>query len=164
MAKLQIFLPAGDEITHDLPEEKTSVGRLPENMLHLDDGSVSSRHGEILFEDNSFYVHDLGSTNGTYLNGVKVDTAILAHGDELRFGSVVCMFQSAAGGTMNFEAGSLDDAAATTSRRPADFVSTSPLPREDASQDKGNLIFAAAAAVGVRGAAAALFLIFNPSA
>ena len=81
MAKLQIFLPAGDEITHDLPEEKTSVGRLPENMLHLDDGSVSSRHGEILFEDNSFYVHDLGSTNGTYLNGVKVDTAIIAHGD-----------------------------------------------------------------------------------
>jgi hypothetical protein len=65
---------------------------------------------------------------------------------------------------MNFEAGSLDDAAATTSRRPADFVSTSPLPREDASQDKGNLIFAAAAAVGVLGAAAALFLIFNPSA
>ena len=163
MAKLQIFLPGGDEIIHDLPEEKTSVGRLPENMLQLDDPSVSSRHGEILFEDNSFFVHDTGSTNGTYLNGVKVDTAILAHGDELRFGSVVCMFLSASGGEIALEAGSQDNAAATTSRRPADFQSTSPLPRGTPPDTAGKLVFAAATAVGALSAAAALFTIFKPA-
>ena len=34
MAKLQIFLPGGSEITHDLPEEKTTIGRLQENTTN----------------------------------------------------------------------------------------------------------------------------------
>jgi pSer/pThr/pTyr-binding forkhead associated (FHA) protein len=71
MAKLQSFFPDGSEVTHDLPEEKTTVGRISENQLHIPDDSVSSRHAEIFFEHANFYVRDLDSTNGTFLNVIE---------------------------------------------------------------------------------------------
>jgi hypothetical protein len=70
MAKLQIFFPDGSEITHDLPEEKTSVGRISENQLHIVDDSVSSRHAEIdsaRFDPGSS-VRRLGRWSGSALN------------------------------------------------------------------------------------------------
>ena len=90
MAKLQIFLPDGREVTHDLPEEKTTVGRIPENMLQIEDASVSSRHAEILFENNAWFIRDIGSTNGSYLNGGRLVGALpITKGDRLQIGSTV---------------------------------------------------------------------------
>jgi len=161
MAKLQIFLPGGSEITHDLPEEKTTIGRLQENTLHIDDSSVSSNHAEIIYENHSFFVRDLGSTNGTYLNGVKVETAVLNHSDELRFGSVVCLFTSQGSGNDQalIESASLITTAANESRRPVNFVSSSPLPREEKGKDPSQLIFVTSAILGFLATAAAIYMI-----
>ena len=159
MAKLQIFLPDGTETTHDLPEEKTSVGRIAENQLHIPDDSVSSRHAEIIFENANFYVRDLESTNGTFVNGSKTQSAVLKHGDEVRFGSVACLFLSENSDSGNStESPALGEQIASThSVRPEGFVSSN-------GKDFGPLAVASAAVIGFLGAAGALYLIFQPPA
>ena len=166
MAKLQIFFPDGSEITHDLPEEKTSVGRISENQLHIVDDSVSSRHAEIIFENANFYVRDLDSTNGTFVNSSKIESAVLNHGDEVRFGSVACLFLSE-----NADSVAAPEAAAVEEQRPAiqsvrpeNFMSSSPIPRNKNGKDFSTLAVASAALIGVLAAAAALYLIFQTPA
>ena len=162
MAKLQIFLPDGREVTHDLPEEKTTVGRLPENMLQIDDASVSSRHAEILFENNSWFIRDLGSTNGTFLNGSKIENAVLNHGDELRFGSVISLYTSQSEGANNLIGAASDLApAASESRRPANFHNSSPNAGAPVEKDYSKIVLLAAAAIGLAAIGGAVFRILQ---
>lgn len=164
MAKLQIFFPDGSEITHDLPEEKTSVGRISENQLHIPDESVSSRHAEIIFENTNFFVRDLDSTNGTFVNSSKVESAVLKHGDEVRFGSVACLFLSEnSDSATTAEAASSDEQhPAGKSARPENFTSSSPIPRNQNNKDSSTLVVFAAALLGTAAAAAAVYYIFQP--
>jgi len=166
MAKLHIFFPDGSEVTHDLPEEKTSVGRISENQLHIMDDSVSSRHAELIFENGNFFVHDLGSTNGTFLNSSSIESAVLKHGDEVRFGSVACLFISEnAESPATTEAASQDvQLPAIKSRRPETFKSSSPIPHNQNNKDFGALAVIAAALLGSAAAGAALYFIFQPPA
>jgi predicted component of type VI protein secretion system len=162
MAKLQIFLPDGREATHDLPEEKTTVGRLTENTLQIEDASVSSRHAEIFFENNSWFIRDLGSTNGTFLNGSKIENAVLNHGDELRFGSIVTLYTSQSDGA-NHSAGAAADlaAAATESSRPENFKSSSPIEKNPVTKDYGTVALLAAAAIGLVAIGGAVYAILQ---
>ena len=166
MAKLQIFLPDGTETTHDLPEETTSVGRIAENQLHIPDDSVSSRHAEIIFENANFYVRDLESTNGTFVNGSKTQSAVLKHGDEVRFGSVACLFlsENSDSGIATESPALGEQIASTHSVRPEGFVSSSPTPRNNNGKDFGPLAVASAAVIGFLAAAGTLYLIFQPPA
>jgi len=166
MAKLQIFFPDGSEITHDLPEEKTSVGRIAENQLHIADDSVSSRHAEIIFENANFYVRDLDSTNGTFVNGSKIESAGLNHGDEVRFGSVACLFlsENAGSATTPEDAASEEQKPASQSIRPENFINSSPIPRNKNGKDLSPLAVASAALIGILAASAALYLIFQTPA
>lgn len=60
----------------------TTVGREPEiNTLVLDNPQVSRRHFQISNQGNTFLVNDLGSTNGTYVNGVRIDASPVALND-----------------------------------------------------------------------------------
>ena len=54
----------------------------------LDDSSVSRRHAEVRFADGAWHVRDLESTNGTYVNGSRIETARLEAGDRLQVGRV----------------------------------------------------------------------------
>lgn len=66
-----------------------SLGRDVNNSIVLDDPFVSSEHALLTFRGRSWYVEDLGSTNGTYVNGAPVDgLAPLGFGDELQVGEV----------------------------------------------------------------------------
>ena len=67
-------------------ETRVTIGRTPENDIHLPHPSVSRRHALIDVEDGKAVVEDLGSLNGTYLNAVRVDKALLSSGDTLRLG------------------------------------------------------------------------------
>lgn len=69
-----------------LDADITTAGRHPDADIFLDDVTVSRRHVEIMRTDGDFEVRDLGSMNGTYLNGEIVDRAKLKDGDELRIG------------------------------------------------------------------------------
>ena len=58
--------------------------------LVLTDEKVSSRHAELkLFGPDHYYLYDLASTNGTFLNGARVDRRKFRHEDELRLGDTV---------------------------------------------------------------------------
>ncbi len=62
------------------------VGRSPESDVHLPDPSVSRNHALFDVQDGALVIHDAGSTNGTYVNQERVDTAVLKSGDIVAFG------------------------------------------------------------------------------
>lgn len=74
----------------------TSIGRDPRhNDIVLDDPTVSLQHAKIRLEGRQYTVYDLGSLNGTRVNGVKTQKTILYDGDILQFGDVTCVFKRA---------------------------------------------------------------------
>jgi pSer/pThr/pTyr-binding forkhead associated (FHA) protein len=64
----------------------TTVGRHPDADIFLDDVTVSRRHSEFLREGATFQIKDLGSLNGTYLDGNRIDIATLDEGSEVQVG------------------------------------------------------------------------------
>lgn len=71
-----------------------NIGRNHDNHLHIDDPTVSNHHAKIVSVFNSSYVEDLGSTNGTFINGQKTKTHTLHNGDVLTIGRYQILFQS----------------------------------------------------------------------
>ena len=69
-----------------LDKDVTLSGRHPEADIFLDDVTVSRRHAEFVRHGSSFEVRDLGSLNGTYVDGVLVDQALLQEGTEVQVG------------------------------------------------------------------------------
>ena len=75
------------------------IGRVPECAVYDPDPSVSRTHARVEFgPDGRFRVTDLGSTNGTYVNHARVDSAPLAEGDYLRVGT--SLYRFLAGGSI----------------------------------------------------------------
>jgi predicted component of type VI protein secretion system len=67
----------------------TSLGRDVNNSIVIDDPFASTEHAILTFRGRDWYVEDLGSTNGTYINGNRVEgVAPLGFGDELQVGQV----------------------------------------------------------------------------
>lgn len=67
----------------------TTIGRNPENSIAINDGFVSGNHAEISFNQGAWWLMDLGSTNGTQLNGQPVQGKVqLNNGDIVSFGRV----------------------------------------------------------------------------
>jgi pSer/pThr/pTyr-binding forkhead associated (FHA) protein len=81
---------AGERAYH--LENRLTIGRAPESDIHLPDPSVSRQHALVYLEDGKAVLEDLGSSNGTYLNEIRVDKAILSSGDSLRLGKVTVWF------------------------------------------------------------------------
>ena len=75
--------------TYDLTDEVT-LGRAASCSIPLDDGYVSQLHARVFRRDDDWLVEDLGSTNGTYLNGKKVGKAQpVRRGDRVKVGATV---------------------------------------------------------------------------
>jgi hypothetical protein len=87
-----LVLPTGDRFS--LTESVISIGRHPDCNLVLADPNVSRNHAEIRPKGDRFEVVDLGSTNGTRVNGVRVDTQLLQDGDEVTFGNTRMRFEA----------------------------------------------------------------------
>lgn len=69
-----------------LDSDLTIAGRHPEADIFLDDVTVSRRHSEFLRHGTAFEIKDLGSLNGTYFDGVRIDSALLSDGAEVQIG------------------------------------------------------------------------------
>jgi len=80
--------------THELEVDKTTVGRVEDNMFQVAEPSVSSHHCEILKEGNKVIIKDLNSTNGTFINGEKITESELKPGQMLRLGQVEIQLQT----------------------------------------------------------------------
>jgi phosphoserine phosphatase RsbU/P len=65
-----------------------TVGRAPDRDLVLSHPYVSRKHAEIVFEEGAFFVVDMGSRHGTFVNGIRVDRQRLSTNDAIHFGSV----------------------------------------------------------------------------
>jgi pSer/pThr/pTyr-binding forkhead associated (FHA) protein len=66
-----------------------SIGRNVNNSVYVEDDFVSTNHAMLTFRGRSWYVEDQGSTNGTYVNGHRIDRPVaLSFGDELTIGRV----------------------------------------------------------------------------
>lgn len=74
------------------------IGRSRDAAVHLNDPSVSRRHAAIIYQDDAFYLKDLGSTNGTYVGGVPINERRLAHGERFQLGDTCLQFVLLEGG------------------------------------------------------------------
>jgi hypothetical protein len=87
----ELVLPDGRRIA--LGAQPLVIGRLPECDVVLNDSNVSRRHAELRRSGDGVFLTDLGSTNGTRVNGAPIREQILASGDEVSVGSTKLIFE-----------------------------------------------------------------------
>jgi Protein of unknown function (DUF3662)/FHA domain len=88
-----LVLPSGERVT--LAGRIVTIGRLPDCTIALPDANVSRKHTEIHPNDSAFVIHDLGSTNGTKVNGTRIEgERTLADGDIVSVGSTHLRFEA----------------------------------------------------------------------
>lgn len=88
-----LVLPSGQRIP--LADVTVTVGRLSECTVPLNDQNVSRRHAEIRPNRQNYVVVDLGSTNGTMVNGSRIHgETVLSDGDIISFGSTYVRFEA----------------------------------------------------------------------
>jgi Nif-specific regulatory protein len=94
MASLRALAGPLQGVIFRLPEEEVRIGRQPSNQMCIGDPSVSRQHCLIQPRDGQFEIRDLGSNNGTFVNGTRIDECVLAEGDRIRIGDTVFQFAS----------------------------------------------------------------------
>ncbi|MBI3653345.1 MAG: DUF3616 domain-containing protein [Acidobacteria bacterium] len=96
--KLVGVLPSGDQIEYPINQHETEIGKAAHNHIILTDPTVSNTHAIILFRDGGYSIVDLGSRNGTFVNGERLTThaRTLKHGDSIQMGQTVWTFRNTA--------------------------------------------------------------------
>jgi hypothetical protein len=98
MPKLTLLLGRRTLQAYDFKQESIIIGRDEAADVFIDNPSVSRRHAEIRLSDEGWVVDDLGSSNGTFLDGSRIDTArSIGLGDEIGFGKFTIVFGKALG-------------------------------------------------------------------
>jgi hypothetical protein len=87
-----VVVPGGQRVI--LGEQVVRIGRLPDCGVQLADTNVSRHHAEIRPAGDGFVVVDLGSTNGTKVNGVRVGERLLRDADEITVGTTTLTFNA----------------------------------------------------------------------
>ena len=78
----------------ELTTEVVTLGRDPEVNLFLNDSALSARHAELRFEGDAWRIVDLGSSNGTSLNGAEITSSVLSDGDMVELGGIRFAFRA----------------------------------------------------------------------
>ena len=104
VAKLITTSSTGEKQEYLLTNETTTIGRKPGNDIPIDNLSVSGRHAQVITILEDSFLEDLGSTNGTYVNGKLVKKHALENGDNITLGKYQITYQSSSGsGEQDFE-------------------------------------------------------------
>jgi pSer/pThr/pTyr-binding forkhead associated (FHA) protein len=77
---------------HEVSTPSVVLGRSREADVRVADVNASRRHAELRQEDSSYWIVDLGSTNGVEVNGKRVDRARLSDGDRITIGTTEVVF------------------------------------------------------------------------
>jgi pSer/pThr/pTyr-binding forkhead associated (FHA) protein len=98
MGKIRYTTPDGIEQLVDLNEfgGHITIGRTPDCAVYANSLSVSRSHAQVWMEDNQYHLLDLNSSNGTFLNGRKIEKAILTGGDLIKCGEFTMVFEDEA--------------------------------------------------------------------
>ena len=91
MAPAELVLPGGGRV--HVEADPVIIGRMPECAVVLSDPNVSRRHAEVVRVNEAFVLRDLGSTNGTKLNGAPIREGYLTTGDNITVGSTTLVFE-----------------------------------------------------------------------
>ncbi len=105
MAKLIFLLDGAFLGEHQLDKERMTIGRRTSNDIHIDNLAVSGEHASIMTIGNDSFLEDLGSTNGTLVNGKPTVKHVLQHGDLIEFGKYQLKYinESFAGGSSGMQ-------------------------------------------------------------
>ena len=167
MPKLIVTLPDGTTDSHELTEETVTIGRLSDNVIQIDDVSVSSHHAEITFSGGHHILTDLNSTNGTRLNDKSFTEGPIHDGDRIRFGKIEARYASENPEDARPlpEQEAVAAAVAESSARPQDFANASPFKSKSRKKNpvaNGILIFASVAVIVFIGAVVLIFQLQPP--
>lgn len=90
---LVLFRKNGKQKSFQLPSSVTVIGRHNDCDLHAPLMSVSKRHCQLTCNDGALRIRDLGSRNGTYVNGQRIDETEIKAGDRVKIGPLMFLLQ-----------------------------------------------------------------------
>ena len=90
---LVMFRSGGERRSFSMTRDMTVIGRREDCDFRIPLGEISRKHCRLIKDDGVLRAEDLGSSNGTYINGVRVQEGVLEPGDTLKVGSVVFVVQ-----------------------------------------------------------------------
>jgi len=99
VAKLITTSSTGEKKEYLLTSETMTIGRKPSNDIPIDNLSVSGKHAQVITILEDSFLEDLGSTNGTYVNGKLVKKHALEDGDNITLGKYQIVYQNGASGS-----------------------------------------------------------------
>jgi pSer/pThr/pTyr-binding forkhead associated (FHA) protein len=150
MPKLIVTTEAQGKIGHEFTEDLISIGRASDNIVVIEDPSVSARHAQLERKGETYRLKDVGSTNGTRVNGIPIKDTTLRFDDRIRFGAVEARFESDVTGSQPLPVmQEIGAAPAEFSAAPVDFANASPFPRRTVNRDPGSTAALAVAAIAM---------------
>ena len=87
-----LVLPDGKRI--QIGNDVITIGRLQDSTVCIDDPSISRNQAEVLLRETGYLLSDLGSTNGTLVNGRRISQHVLTDHDQIEFGSYRIRFEA----------------------------------------------------------------------
>ena len=148
MPKLILTTESQGKVAYEFAEQSITVGRAQDNMIVIDDPSVSNRHALLEMSGETYRLKDLDSTNGTKVNGIPITDTVLRFDDRVRFGAIEARYEPDVRGSQPLPAvESIEAAPAESSAAPAGFGNASPFRQKSASRDAMRLVVLGIAAV-----------------
>jgi pSer/pThr/pTyr-binding forkhead associated (FHA) protein len=152
--KLILTTESQGKVAYEFAERSITIGRAPDNMIVIDDPSVSSRHAQMELVGETYRLKDLESTKGTKVNGVPITETVLRFEDRIRFGAIEARYEPDVRGSQPLpELESIEVKPAEMSAAPSGFGNASPFRRRSTSRDQIPL-----AVLGIAAIAALTFL------
>jgi len=135
---------------HELAKDLITIGRSPENMIIIEHSSVSGHHAQLERSGKTYRLKDLGSTNGTRVNGIPASDTLLRLDDRVRLGAVEARFEADAAGSQALpRLQEIEVKPAESSMAPADFTNASPFPHRAEKNDPARIAIFAGAAIAI---------------
>jgi pSer/pThr/pTyr-binding forkhead associated (FHA) protein len=106
MEKLYIVRGKYEQLSLGLKDQKTYVGRSPENDIQIQDNYVSRKHLELYKKGDTYFIRDLNSANGTFVNGKRIGSKVerrIKEGDTIVIGmTLICLGESCSERVLSF--------------------------------------------------------------
>ena len=155
MPKLILTTETQGKVAYEFAERSITIGRAPDNMIVIDDPSVSGQHALLELVGETYRLKDLESTNGTKVNGVPITDTALRFEDRIRFGAIEARFEPDVRGSQPLpELETIEAKPAQSSAAPPSFGNASPFRQRSITREPAQLIV-----FGIAALAALTFLV-----